>query len=233
MNTINSNDSSQLYESLGLKTERSAQQTAQAGNSGELMQEDFLTLMTAQLKNQDPMAPMESGEFLGQMAQFGSVKGLSDLNTSFASLSESLYSNQALMASSMVGKHALVAGNSGELPADGQLRGSVDLPQSVGSLMLSITDASGQPVKQIDMGVQSAGMVDFAWDGTNSAGEMMAPGTYQVKANAISNGVNTGFETFIEGEVRSISLGAGGSKMSFDIGGIGTVSFADIQQVRK
>src|SRR5687768_6194672 len=80
----------------------------QAAAKGDLGQEDFLQLMLTQLKNQDPFKPMESGEFLGQIAQFGTVQGLAGLQTSFDSLSASLVSNQALQASALVGRSALV-----------------------------------------------------------------------------------------------------------------------------
>ena len=80
-----------------------------AAREGDLGQEDFLHLMLTQLKNQDPFKPMESGEFLGQLAQFGTVQGLAGLQTSFDSLASSLVSNQALQASSLVGRSALAA----------------------------------------------------------------------------------------------------------------------------
>ena len=74
----------------------------------DLGQGDFLTLMTTQLKNQDPFKPLDSGAFLGQLAQFGTVSGLAGLQTSFDSLKTSLISNQALQAASLVGRAALV-----------------------------------------------------------------------------------------------------------------------------
>ncbi len=226
-------DNSALYQSLGLKTTAQVEKSTQNTNSAELMQEDFLTLMTTQLKNQDPMAPMESGEFLGQMAQFGSVKGINDLNSSFKSLADSLYSNQALTASSLVGKSALVAGSSGELVAEGSLKGAVNLTQSVGDLSLIVTDSSGNPVRRLNLGTQPEGMVDFNWDGRNESGEPLPAGRYQVAAEAVSNGINTRFETFIEGEIKSVSLSAGGGQLSFNVGGMGDLTFADLKQVRK
>ena len=67
-------------------------------DSGKLGQEEFLRLMITQLKNQDPTKPLDSGEFLGQLAQFGTVSGLADLKSSFTELAGSLVSNQALQA---------------------------------------------------------------------------------------------------------------------------------------
>ena len=66
-----------------------------------LGQDDFLNLMLTQLQNQDPTNPMDSSNFMSQIAQFSTVNGITDLNSSFASLSSSLQSNQALQASTM------------------------------------------------------------------------------------------------------------------------------------
>ena len=70
---------------------------------------DFLTLMLAQLQNQDPTSPVDSNTFLTQLAQLSEVQGISALNTSFSTLSSSLTSSQALQASSLLGHQALVA----------------------------------------------------------------------------------------------------------------------------
>src|SRR5262245_53832534 len=113
-------------EGLGL---RSPADTAPVKRS-ELGQEDFLRLMITQFKNQDPFKPMENGEFLAQLAQFSTVKGLDDLNNSFGNLSSSVVSNQALQASSLLGRTVLVDGNMGNLDAGGQLSGAVELQSS-------------------------------------------------------------------------------------------------------
>jgi flagellar basal-body rod modification protein FlgD len=91
----------------------------------ELGQEQFLSLMITQLKNQDPFKPMESGEFLGQLAQFGTVSGLAGLQTSFDSLATSLVSNQALQAASLVGRSALVASSAITIGAGQSVEGAV------------------------------------------------------------------------------------------------------------
>src|SRR5271165_1369335 len=78
---------------------------------------DFLTLMLAQLKNQDPTSPVDSNEFLSQLAALSEVQGITQLNTSFSGLSSSLVSSQALQASALLGHQALVASSTGVLSA--------------------------------------------------------------------------------------------------------------------
>src|SRR6267154_3925668 len=80
---------------------------------------NFLTLMLAQLKNQDPTSPVDSNQFLNQLASLSTVQGITQLNTSFASLSSSLTSNQAMQASTLLGHHVLVSSPTAVLAANG------------------------------------------------------------------------------------------------------------------
>lgn len=217
-----------IYEDLGLAT--TSQNTESA--NGDLGQEDFLALMTAQLKNQDPFAPMESGDFLSDMAAFGTNDGIAKLQESFAGLAASLYSNQALEASAMVGKNALVAGNSGHFDGTNPVEGGVNLPSSVTDLTVTITGLGGNIIKQIDMGVQPSGVTSISWDGTDNSGNSMPEGSYNIVAEATVNGENTALETLVEGIVESVTLGSGGAAPTFNIKGIGEATFDDIKQIR-
>ena len=110
----------------------------------ELGQEEFLQLMLTQLENQDPFKPMESGEFLGQLAQFGTVTGLGELQQSFESLSGSLISDQALQAASLVGRSVTIESGEGVLQPDAALTGAVELPTGSSSVSVQVMDAAGQ-----------------------------------------------------------------------------------------
>jgi len=221
-----SNDVS-VYEDLGL----TKNQTTDTSN-GDLGQEDFLALMTAQLQNQDPFEPMESGDFLSDMAAFGTNDGISKLQESFADLATSLYSNQALEASAMVGKKALVAGDSAHFDGTNVVEGGVELPSSVTDLTITITGVGGHIIKQLDMGIQPSGVTNFSWDGTDSSGNVMPEGTYKIVAEATVNGSNTAQSTLVEGLVESVTLGSGGAAPTFNIKGIGEATFEDIKQIR-
>ena len=88
----------------------------QQRSNDELGQEDFLTLMISQFRNQDPFEPMDNGDFLGQLAQFGTVSGIENLNSAFAGLAGSIQSEQALQAANLVGRDVLAATDIGPLP---------------------------------------------------------------------------------------------------------------------
>jgi len=198
--------------------------------SDQLGQQQFLELMVAQLKNQDPMQPMQNGEFLGQMAQFGTVSGIQDLQKSFGSLATALQSNQALMASSLVGRTVLAPGSTGYLPAGGKLGGAVDLAAATQDVVVSITDSSGQLVQRLNLGAQSAGTVRFAWDGMTSAGTVAAPGLYQVTAQAQNGTQQYAPGTLTEARVDSVSLG-GANGLILNLAGIGAVNLSDVKQI--
>ncbi|TAL42573.1 MAG: flagellar hook assembly protein FlgD, partial [Methylovulum sp.] len=88
------------YSGLGVST----LDTTKATKTTSLSQDEFLKLMTTQMTHQDPTKPMQNGEFLSQMAQFGTVSGIQDLQQSFKDFSASISSDQALQASSLVGR---------------------------------------------------------------------------------------------------------------------------------
>src|SRR5277367_365763 len=138
-----------------------------ASSLGTLGGTDFITLMLAQLQNQDPTSPVDSNTFLTQLAQLSEVQGITSLNTSFGTLSTSLSSNQALQASSLLGHQALVNSGTVSLAAAGAaVSGAVSIPQSTSQVTLSISDSSGALVRQINLGAQSSGVANFSWDGT-------------------------------------------------------------------
>ena len=218
---------SDIFSALGL----GATQAQPTKANDQLLQEDFLKLMVAQLKNQDPMKPMESGEFLGDIAQFGTVSGIQDLQESFASLSSSVQSSQALQAAALVDRQVLVPMNRGQLESGGAISGAVDLPASTSQLTLGVYDSAGALVRQISMGSQPAGLAQFQWDGLADNGTYAQPGLYQVRAEALYNGETTSATTLIEADVRSVTLGSGGQGLTVDLGALGSVSFAQVRQI--
>ncbi|MGQ0699762.1 MAG: flagellar hook assembly protein FlgD [Panacagrimonas sp.] len=194
----------------------------------ELGQQDFLKLMTTQLQYQDPFKPMESGEFLGQIAQFSTVSGIQGMQESLAGLSAALTSNQSLQAASLVGHGVMVPGDSGYLFAEGGLAGVAEVPAS-GSLSVEITDASGQVVRRLDLGTQPAGNASFAWDGLDDAGNRMTEGIYGVRAALDSGGANTSVATQTMGLVNSVSLGANG--LTLNLFGMDPVALTEVREI--
>src|SRR5690606_24480922 len=125
----------------------------------------FLELMITQLNNQDPLNPQENAEFIAQLAQFSSVEGLERLNSQFEDFSGSFMSNQALQASSLVGRSVSVPTDKALLVPEGIVAGSVDIPESTSNLSVSIYNSNGTLVGQVPLGTRPAGDMVFRWDG--------------------------------------------------------------------
>jgi flagellar basal-body rod modification protein FlgD len=193
---------------------------------------DFLTLMLAQLKNQDPTSPVDSNTFLSQLAQLSEVQGITSLNTSFSSLSSSLSSSQALQASSLLGHQALVASPTTTVAAGATVSGAVNVPQTTSDVVLGITNSAGVLVRQIDLGAQSSGLANFTWDGKGSNGSAVPADTYTLTAQyAGQTKGGTAATTFVNGTVQSVSMGAGSAGMTVNVAGVGSVPFSSVQQI--
>jgi flagellar basal-body rod modification protein FlgD len=193
---------------------------------------DFLTLMLAQLKNQDPTSPVDSNTFLNQLAQLSEVQGISSLNTSFSTLSSSLSSSQALQASSLLGHQALVNSGTASLAANGTISGAVNVPQTTSQVLLTVSDAGGALVRQINLGAQSAGLTSFSWDGKEGNGSQAPAGTYTLSAQyAGATSGSTAATTLVNGTVESVSMGAGSTGLTLNVSGLGSVPFSSVQQI--
>jgi flagellar basal-body rod modification protein FlgD len=206
--------------------------TNSASSLGTLGGTDFITLMLAQLQNQDPTSPVDSNTFLTQLAQLSEVQGITSLNTSFSGLSTSLTSNQALQASSLLGHQALVNSSTATIAAGATVTGAVNVPQNTSQVTLSITDSSGALVSQMNLGAQSAGLANFSWNGTTGSGSQAPAGTYTLTAQyagATSGG--TAATTLVNGTVESVSMGAGSTGLTLNVAGVGSVPFSNVQQI--
>lgn len=201
-----------------------------AKNKESLGQADFLKLMTTQLQNQDPMKPMENGDFLAQIAQFSTVQGIGDLNDNFASLSASLVSNQALQAANLVGHKVLAPTGVAALKSGGSISGTVEVPSASGDVVVSVRDQSGQVVRRLELGSQAAGSADFKWDGLGDDGKYAAPGTYFLSAEASVDGKFQSVDTLLASDVRSVTLSNSGGLL-LDLDGIGAVDFSEVRQI--
>lgn len=213
------------FENLGLTKPKEELKTPKLG------QEDFIKLMTTQMNNQDPFKPMENGDFLGQMAQFSSVTGLKEIKDSFNSLATALKSNQALQASSMVGRKVLIPGNMTTHTEGNELKGAVELETPVADVKVSIVDDKGALVKEMTLGNQQAGLVNFSWDGKLADGKPAISGNYQMVAQGNVDGKGQSLKTLVTDTVQSVSLGKAGEAVKLTLANAGSASLADVQEI--
>ena len=224
MNTLDS----KALEGLGLS---STQANGRANEKGSLGQAEFLKLMTAQLNNQDPTKPMEGGEFFSQIAQFSTVAGIQELQSSFEQVATAMYSSQVLQASTMVGRSVLIP--TSQVTTDGQsgVEGVVELPSSTNKLSIDIYDVTGQLINRVDMGSRNGGETTFNWDGRDAGGKLVPAGSYQIKAEAQYGGETVGLNTYLAAKVESVSVGSQGQGVTLNLAGQGAMPVANIKRV--
>lgn len=202
----------------------------QAKPRDRLDQGDFLKLMTAQLANQDPFKPLESGEFMGQIAQFSSVQGIQDLQNSFASFAAALTPNQSLQSAALVGRDVLVPAEAGVLGADG-LSGAFELP-AAGEVTIRIRDGAGALVKELPLGMRPAGISGYKWDGAADSGALLDTGSYFVEVTAMVGGASGAVPHLAQARVESVVLGRPGEEARVNLAGLGRVNLSQLREIR-
>jgi len=205
-------------------------QDEKVGGGSDLGKNEFMELMIAQLKNQNPLKPQENGEFIAQLAQFSSLEEMQKVSSSIDDVVGEFRSTQALQASAMVGQSVLVPSGSGMLGADGSLSGSISVPVATDGLKLSVQSPSGELVRIMNLGRQGAGEVAFEWDGRDGNGNALPPGRYSLIAEGSYSAGNEQLETSVSANVDSVSLGGAG-RITLNLAGMGSIALSDVQQI--
>lgn len=197
-----------------------------------LSQEDFFSLLTEQLANQDPTKPVDNDQMVAQMTSFTMADGIEQLNTKFENFATSMTSNQALQASSLIGQSVLVPGNIGNMSTEGQgISGVVVNESTTQNLEITIQNQIGEVVKVIDAGTQPAGNIQFSWDGTDQSGNPMPAGNYVVKAQGEINGEGVSLPTAINRHVDSVSLAGSSQGIILNLDGDVSIELTDVIQI--
>ncbi len=204
---------------------------ATVGERDKVGQDQFLELMITQLKNQDPMKPMQNGEFLSQIAQFGTVSGITELQKSFGSLGSALQSSQALQASTMVGRKVLIEHDKLLVNGTDPTKFALDLPLEASRVRVSLQDSAGQQVRRLEFGTTAAGLTDVAWDGLNTDGSQAAAGAYTLKAEALIDGKIQALTTLVRAPVESVTLPRNGEAPVLNLSDYGAFKIDAIKRV--
>lgn len=216
-------DAAALFASMNASATSGA-----AASTAANTQDRFLKLLVTQMKNQDPLNPMDNAQVTSQMAQLSTVSGIDKLNATLQALSASMTSTQSLQAASMIGHGVLVAGNSVDL-VNGTGLGGFELAQSAGSAQVSIYDKSGALVRSIDLGAQPAGITKWQWDGKNDAGGAMAAGSYTFTVGAAQAGAKVDATALQFGMVNSVTQGQQGVQLS--VGQLEGIALSQVKQI--
>lgn len=196
-----------------------------------LGQSDFLRLMVAQVKNQDPMQPQANGEFMSQLAQFSTNDGVTEMQKSLQQMNYSMQSNQALQASTLVGKKVIVNSDLMRLGDEGDVKLDVKMVEGVKEPTASVFGKNGEFIKKIPLGQPAPGNFIFSWDGTGANNQRLPPGDYKVQVHGQFEGKDVTLYTMTSANVDSVSFGINGSGLSLNLQGVGTVPFDRVRQV--
>lgn len=206
--------------------------TADTSNLGktEMDQSDFLTLMTAQLKNQDPFEPVDNTQMVAQMAQFSSLSGITEMNTTLKAIADKLSGTSLGDALGYVGKTVLTEGSTAYPRTSGGIAGAVALADDAADVSVTITDPDGKTLKTLVLGAQDKGAVAFDWDGTTDSGDSAGDGPFTVKVAARNADGAVTASPLVWAPVSTVSLGSDGAPV-LTLPGIGQVSLSAVWQV--
>lgn len=212
-------------DALGI-TKTAQQTTSEAKKKANTLdQGDFLKLLTTQLKNQDPLKPVDNEAFVAQMAQFSSVAGISEMNDTLKTMAASLDSGRVSTATSLVGKYVLVPGTKASPDGEGNVYGALDVPAGATNVIVTAKNAAGEVVKTMELGAVDEGLKDFGW-------EAEGPGPFTISATALVAGESQALKTNVYGLVRSVDLpSAAGGALTLDVIGPGAVDYTNVKKV--
>lgn len=223
--TDSNNSAVNIYAALN-----NAGNTSTASKSSTQEMEDrFLTLLTTQLKNQDPLNPLDNAEVTSQLAQINTVNGIEQLNTTLNKLLSSYDDSMSMQAASMIGKNVLVPGNALVATSSGGAAGGVLLGANADKVTVSILNSAGKVVQTEELGAKSAGSFGFVWDGKDADGNDVPAGSYTFKVEASKGGSKVDATAMQVGTVSALVRGTNG--FNLDLGAVGIVSLDQVQQI--
>lgn len=228
---VNMNDTS----STGVSGTSSS--SSLTGSSANDLQSSFLTLLVAQLKNQDPTNPMQNNELTTQLAQISTVSGIEKLNTTLGSVSGQIDNSQSLQAANLIGHGVMIPGTTvlaGSTTTDGSTTTSttpfgVELQQAADKVTATITDSTGAVVRTIDIGELSAGVHTFTWDGSMTDGTTAPNGSYKAAISASNGSTQLVAQPLQFGLVQGVIKSSDGNKL--DLGTSGTTTLDEVRQI--
>ena len=195
-----------------------------AASDAAVTSDRFLKLLVAQMKNQDPLNPMDNAQVTSQMAQINTVTGIDKLNATVQGLSAQFMQLQALQGASLVGRDVIVAGNKLSVDADsGVGQGGFELANVADAVKVEILAPSGAVVQTLNLGAEGAGLHSFDWP----AGSASSTSGLTFRVSATSGGVATTVTPLMRDRVDAISTS--GTSFNLELESSGTVPYSAIK----
>jgi len=229
--TVNQTGASPSANGLAFAGAAAAQRTSD-------IQDRFMTLLVTQLRNQDPLNPLDNAQVTSQLAQLETVNGITQLNNTLLALSGQMDLSQSMQAANLIGKDVLFPGEKvslGSSTKDGVTTTEatpfgVDVIAAAAKVTVSVVDSTGKVVRKFELENQNPGVVQLAWDGKDDLGSAVNPGAYSLQVSAVdANGGAVAAEPLTYGKVSSVAYASSGLQM--DLGLAGVRSLYDIRKI--
>jgi flagellar basal-body rod modification protein FlgD len=197
----------------------------------DMGKQEFLTLFTAQLQNQNPLEPVKNEAFVAQLAQFSQLEALTNMQTSLDSFVTSMSGERMLGSAALIGKKVAVTDTPTQLTSGGAIDGSIDLPMGASGVQLNVHDSQGRLVQELMAGPQMPGTMPVQWNGKDAAENPVPTGLYSLSATAVVNGQNVKVPVSTLSTVRAISTNPADGSVSVEVDGGRSMLLTDVKRV--
>ncbi len=195
---------------LGITSYEEKKVTSNSKGGSEMGKSDFLTLFTAQLQNQNPLEPVKNEAFVAQLAQFSQLEATTNMQQSLNKFVTAMSADRIMGSAALIGKRVPGSVGSAKLAEGGAIDASIDLADGASGVKVSIKDSDGKTVQELIAGAQTAGTVNFRWDGSTSSGGIAPAGTYSLVAQAVVGGKTASVPVQTLSTVQSVETDSAG-----------------------
>lgn len=224
--SVTINDTTSASKTSSTSSSSSSSVTA---NTSADLQNQFLTLLVAQLKNQDPTNPMDNNQLVSQLAQLNTVSGIEKLNTTLGSISGQINNNQSIQATTLIGHGVMVPGNEILVGNDTSTPFGLELESAAENVTVTITDSTGKVARTLELGALTAGVHSWGWDGKLADGTTASDGSYTFTVAASTNGAQQTVQPLRYALVNGVVRDDAGAQL--DLGLQGKATLDDVRQI--
>ena len=203
----------------------------QAKTQDQLGRKEFLMLLTTQLKNQNPLDPMQNEAFVAQLAQFSTLEAVTTMSDSMGTMADTMKADRVLTGASLIGKKVAVPSGAATLTAGEPVAASVSLASGADSVQIDIIGRNGERVRTLTLGSQGPGVMPFIWDGLSDDGREMPDGLYRMEATVGLGGQLFKLPVSASAVVRGVAIDPRLGDLMLEIDGGWKVKLADVQRI--
>jgi len=232
MTTSTANGYSPLLSSSIKTTKQYEADKASKPINNEMGQQAFLTLFTTQLKNQNPLDPMDNQTFVAQLAQFSQLEASQSMKSSMDTLVKTMTGDRMLTGTSMIGRMVGVNGGPAVLQQGRPVSAYVNLPNGADGVSMQVVNSKGAVVRSQTFGSQPAGSMSLTWDGTDNQGTPLPDGSYNFIVTATSMGQTKTLTPDVMSQVISASnAGTSDGTWVLQVQGGKSIGLSEVQRV--